>query len=138
MWNFQKSKKKKYPEYPGFKLGNSDLIANHITTRPRSIYKNWAKNFAVFLISNMIYLYGLIQPMGGRNRVKEPNEVERKNQSKRAFLQIHKIYVFKLYFHDWKVKKSLLPDNCLPTAWQLPANIYPTIPNNPVTRYFFK
>ena len=64
-------KKKRYPEYPGFELGNSDPIANHITTRPRGIYRILGKNFATFLISNMIYLYGLIQPMGGRNRVKE-------------------------------------------------------------------
>ena len=41
-------------------------IANHITTRPRSIYRNYSKNFAMFLI----YLYGLIQHIAGRNRVK--------------------------------------------------------------------
>ena len=56
---------------PRFELGISDPIANHITTRPRGIYWNWGKNFARFSISNMIYLYGLIQPMGGRNRVKD-------------------------------------------------------------------
>ena len=33
-------KKKKNPEYPGFELGNSDPIANHITTRPRGIERN--------------------------------------------------------------------------------------------------
>ena len=52
---FKSPKKKRYPENPGFEPGNSDPIANHITTRPRSIYKNWAKNFADFLISYMIY-----------------------------------------------------------------------------------
>ena len=43
---FQKSKvkkKKRFPEYPGFELGNSDPIANHITTRPRGIERNRAK-----------------------------------------------------------------------------------------------
>ena len=35
--------KKKIPEYPGFELGNSDPIANHITTRPRGIERNRAK-----------------------------------------------------------------------------------------------
>ena len=64
--------KKKCLSEPRFELGNSDPIANHITSSPRSIYWNWAKNFATFLISYMIYLYGLIQPMGGRNRVKLP------------------------------------------------------------------
>ena len=54
---------------PRFELGISDSIANHITTRPRSIYWNRGKNFEKSSISNMIYLYGLIQPMGGRNRV---------------------------------------------------------------------
>ena len=32
-------KKKGFPEFPGFELGNSDPIANHITTRPRSHYR---------------------------------------------------------------------------------------------------
>ena len=64
-----KKSKKIFLEYPGFELGNSDPIANHITTRPRGIYRILGKNFAFFLISNMIYLYGLIQPMRGRNRV---------------------------------------------------------------------
>ena len=54
---------------PRFELGISDPIANHITTRPQSIYWNWGKHFGMFLISNMIYLYELIQPMPGRNRV---------------------------------------------------------------------
>ena len=31
---FSKFKKKKYPKHPGFEPGNSDPIANHITTRP--------------------------------------------------------------------------------------------------------
>ena len=35
-----KSQKKRFPEYPGFELGNSDPIANHITTRPRGIVRN--------------------------------------------------------------------------------------------------
>ena len=39
----KKSKKKIFPEYPGFELGNSDPIANHITTRPRGIERNRAK-----------------------------------------------------------------------------------------------
>ena len=60
---------KKCLSEPRFKLGISDPIANHITTRPRSIYWNRGKNFARFLISNMIYLYVLIQPIRGRNRV---------------------------------------------------------------------
>ena len=55
---------------PRFELGISDPIANHITTRPRGIYRILGKNFAILLISNMIYLYGLIQPIRGRNRVK--------------------------------------------------------------------
>ena len=55
---------------PRFQLGISDPIANHITTRPRRICWNRGKNFAKFLISIMIYLYGLIQPIRGRNRVK--------------------------------------------------------------------
>ena len=50
-----KKKKKRFPEFPGFYLGNSDPIANHITTRPRSIYRISGKIFAVFLISNIIY-----------------------------------------------------------------------------------
>ena len=50
-----KFKKKRFPEIPGFELGNSDPIANHITTRPRSIYRIMGKNFAITLISNMIY-----------------------------------------------------------------------------------
>ena len=29
-----KKKKKIFPEFPGFEPGNSDPIANHITTRP--------------------------------------------------------------------------------------------------------
>ena len=37
--NFSKVKKEK-KNYPGFKLGNSDPIANHITTRTRVIEKN--------------------------------------------------------------------------------------------------
>jgi hypothetical protein len=41
--NFSKVKKKRFPEYPGFELGNSDPIANHITTRPRGIERNQAK-----------------------------------------------------------------------------------------------
>jgi hypothetical protein len=32
--------------------------------------------------------------------LKEPNEVESKNQSKHAFLQIHERCVLKLYIHD--------------------------------------
>ena len=36
---FEDLKKKKNPEYPGFELGNSDPIANHMTTRPRSHYR---------------------------------------------------------------------------------------------------
>ena len=32
--SFKSQKKKRYPEYPGFEPGNSDPIANHITTRP--------------------------------------------------------------------------------------------------------
>ena len=36
---FKSQKKKRFPEYPRFKLGNSDPIANHITTRPRGIEK---------------------------------------------------------------------------------------------------
>ena len=47
---------------PRFELGMFDPIANHITTKPRSIYWNQGKNYAKFLISNMIYLYGLISP----------------------------------------------------------------------------
>ena len=38
-----KAKKKRFPEYPGFELGNSDPIANHITTRPWGIERNGAK-----------------------------------------------------------------------------------------------
>ena len=57
---------------PRFELEISDPIANHITTRPRSIYCNYGIIFEMSSISNMIYLYGLIQPMGGRNRVKYP------------------------------------------------------------------
>ena len=34
----------------------------------------------MFLISNMIYLYGLIQPMAGRNRVKLALENVRSNK----------------------------------------------------------
>ena len=65
-----KNKEKKCLSEPRFELGISDSIANHITTRPRSIYWNRGKIFEKSSISNMIYLYGLIQPMGGRNRVK--------------------------------------------------------------------
>ena len=65
-----KNKGKKCLSEPRFELGISDPIANHITTRPRSIYWNRGKNFEKSSISNMIHLYGLIQPMGGRNRVK--------------------------------------------------------------------
>jgi hypothetical protein len=35
----QKKKKKLFPEFPGFEPGNSDPIANHITTRPFSHYR---------------------------------------------------------------------------------------------------
>jgi hypothetical protein len=38
-----KSQKKRFPEYPGFELGNSDPIASYITTRPRGIERNRAK-----------------------------------------------------------------------------------------------
>ena len=67
-----KNKEKKCLSESRFELGISDPIANHITTRPRSIYWNRGKNFEKSSISNMIHLYGLIQPMGGRNRVKPP------------------------------------------------------------------
>ena len=68
-WKIIKIKKKKCLSEPRFELGISDPIANHITTRPRSNCWNSGKNFRRLLISNMIYLYGLIQPMAGRNRV---------------------------------------------------------------------
>ena len=42
-WIKVKSQKKRFPEYPGINLGNSDAIANHITTRPRGIGRNQAK-----------------------------------------------------------------------------------------------
>ena len=51
----KKKKKKRFPEFPGFELGNSDPIANHITTRPRGFYRISGKNFAVFLISKKVY-----------------------------------------------------------------------------------
>ena len=58
--NFSKVKFKKkiyiFPEIPGFEPGNSDPIASHITTRPRSIYKIAGKNFGDFLISKIIYV----------------------------------------------------------------------------------
>ena len=50
------SKKKRFLEFPGFELGNSDPIANHITTRPWSLYRLLGKNFGAFLISNIIYV----------------------------------------------------------------------------------
>ena len=39
-------KKNIFLEFPGFEAGNSDPIANHITTRPLSIYRISDKNFA--------------------------------------------------------------------------------------------
>ena len=114
-----KKKKKKYPEYPGFELGNSDPIANHITTKPRSIYKSWAKNFADFLISNMIYFYGLIQLMGGRNRVKETSFLflklcsKSKNGSrKNVNLQVE--IFFQIFF---QISLLWILKNCV---WQIP------------------
>ena len=67
--NFQKvkkkiKKKKKFPEFPGFEPGNSDPIANHITTRPRSHYRISGKKFAGFLISNTIYVIRVHSALG--------------------------------------------------------------------------
>ena len=59
-----KKHKKRFPEYPGFELGNSDPIANHIATRPRSHYRISGKKFAVLLISNMIYVIRVDSALG--------------------------------------------------------------------------
>ena len=56
--------KKRFPEFPGFEPGHSDPIANHITTRPRSLYRFAGKNFAVFLISNIFYVIRVDSALG--------------------------------------------------------------------------
>ena len=59
-----KDKKKRYLEYPGFEPGNSDPIANHITTRPQSHYRISGKKFEVLLISNTIYVIRVDSALG--------------------------------------------------------------------------
>ena len=103
---------------PRFELGISDPIANHITTRPRGIYKIVVKNFAMLLISNMIYLYGLIQPIRGRNRVKKsmgkvvriillgsrwPTSIHCKGTAKflQGFMLHYRAYT-NSHYHGWK------------------------------------